>query len=1071
MDYRIGLDIGTNSIGWSIIELTTVQSKLDGKYRLKAVGLIDAGVRMFDRAEVPKTGASLALPRRLARSSRRRLTRRSARKKAIRNLLVKEDILNQIELDHLYRTSELVDIWQIRVEGLERRLGRQEWARLLIHLGQKRGYRSTRKAEEGADTEGRAVLSSIKENQETLKQYRTVGEMWATDDKFKGRVRNSTNEFIFNVSRDNLEEEIRFLFQQQRELGSMYASKLLEESYMEVWGHQLPFASGESILKNVGTCSLYEKEKRAAKATYTFQYFMALDKLNNVRILPSMRTLSEEERGLALKAMFERDKLPKNPPKFTYSHLRKAIKLEEDETFQTISYDVEKTLATNESAVFVNLAAYYQIKKVCDEHNENYDYVDYNTIGHALTVYKTDEDINKYLASKNNIAKRVYANDFIDSVLKHSYTTFGHLSLKALSRIIPLMEEGEVFAKAKEKAGFKEESYLEIKSKLLTNIPDAIKNPVVMRSLTQARKVINAIIKRMGEQPASIQIELARELSKDVSERKKITNGFAENRSRNQFAIKTLEENHITNIRGQDIVKFKLWQEQGGRCAYSLKPIKLEELISFLKKERRYEHNLDVDHIIPYSKTFDDSYTNKVLVFSDENRKKGDQIPAEYLGIGTKRWEKYKEFVITSKFPASKKKRLLKEQLVEREELFMKERHLNDTRYASRYFMNFLRENLLRKETVLHETQWVTAVAGRVTSHIRKRLGFGKDREETHLHHALDAIIVACTDKWMIDCVTNYYKSREGGSIKRKEIRFPSPWNGFWHDVQTKLAQLPQPEVINESISKGNPDAVDYMLVSRMPRKSITGAAHKETISKWGGYDDKGKALLVKKVALSELKFKNDDFPMYNKETDPLLYEAIKNRYVESGRDVKRAFATPLYKPSKSGKRNEVKRVKVIAEKKAMVREVNGGIAENGGLVRSDIFLKEKKYVMVPVYTFDTIKQQLPNKYVVSGRGYEQWPELTAEHVFQFSVYPYELVHVGTNKGDNSFYYFASLNISSNVLKFSECNRPTKDYIEIGLNSIILLEKYEIDVLGRITGQSKKGIRQSFKNNKSQMKE
>ena len=130
LDYRIGLDIGTNSIGWSIIELTTVQSKLDGKYRLKAVGLIDAGVRMFDRAEVPKTGASLALPRRLARSSRRRLTRRSARKKAIRNLLVKEDILNQIELDHLYRTSELVDIWQIRVEGLERRLGRQEWARL-----------------------------------------------------------------------------------------------------------------------------------------------------------------------------------------------------------------------------------------------------------------------------------------------------------------------------------------------------------------------------------------------------------------------------------------------------------------------------------------------------------------------------------------------------------------------------------------------------------------------------------------------------------------------------------------------------------------------------------------------------------------------------------------------------------------------------------------------------------------------------------------------------------------------------------------------------------------------------
>nr|8F43_A Chain A, CRISPR-associated endonuclease Cas9 [Geobacillus stearothermophilus] len=104
---------------------------------------------------------------------------------------------------------------------------------------------------------------------------------------------------------------------------------------------------------------------------------------------------------------------------------------------------------------------------------------------------------------------------------------------------------------------------------------------------------------------------------------------------------------------GHDIVKFKLWSEQNGRCAYSLQPIEIERLL-----EPGY---VEVDHVIPYSRSLDDSYTNAVLVLTRENREKGNRIPAEYLGVGTERWQQFETFVLTNKqFSKKKRDRLLR---------------------------------------------------------------------------------------------------------------------------------------------------------------------------------------------------------------------------------------------------------------------------------------------------------------------------------------------------------------------------------------------------------------------------
>ncbi|WP_018922791.1 type II CRISPR RNA-guided endonuclease Cas9 [Salsuginibacillus kocurii] len=1046
IDYRIGLDIGTNSVGWSIVEL-----EFNGE-QYETVNLIDAGVRMFDKAEVPKTGASLAFPRRLARSTRRRLKRRANRKKAIRNLLINQDVVNEKELEKLFQSPTLIDVWSLRVEALDRLLGREEWARLLIHLAQKRGYKSNRKAEESTK-EGKVVLSSINENTERLKRYRTVGEMWVEDPHFEGRFHNQENEYKFNVTRHQLEEEIRFLFKQQRELNSPYASNELEEHYLNIWGHQLPFTSGNSILNKVGQCSLLENEKRFPKATYTFQYFMVLDKLNRIRLKPSVRKLTQEERSHVINSLFNRSNIKKTPPKVKYKDIRKIIEIAEEETFHDVVYDTEKSITKNEDIPFVNLDSYYKIKKVCDEHKEEYGPADYDAVGYALTVYKTDHDIRLYLRNPENLAKRVFEEKFIQTLLLQSYSTFGHLSQKGIQAILPFMEEGMTYIEAAQQAGFNTTGFKkEGKSKFLKVIPDDIRNPVVMRSLTQSRKVVNAIIKEMEEQPQSIHVELARELSKDNDERKKISNQYEKNRKRNEGAVKILSENGILNPTGHDIVKYKLWSEQRGHCMYSLKPIPAEEFFAELKAERNRAPMLDVDHIIPYSKSFDDSYSNKVLVYSDQNRIKGDRLPVEYFDGDIDRWNEFIGFVNSCDFSKRKRTNLTKKRLNEEEEQLIKERHLNDTRYASRYFKNYLEEHLKFKVSEKKkDKKRVETVAGKITSHLRKRWGLVKHRQDTHLHHALDAVVVACTDTKIIQDVIRYYRLKEE-SRAESNIYFPLPWKTFRNDILHRLSLVAVPEQVKEAL-EGDQEQTEYMLVSRMPRRSITGAVHKETISTFGGYDEKGKVLMVQKVPLNEIKFdENGDFKMFNKESDPATYEVIKQRLLENNGDSNIAFEKPLYKPSKKGNGNEIKRVKVIKEQKTMMRQVNGGIAENGDLVRIDFFQKDKKYVMVPIYTWDTIEPVLPDKYVVGGKGYQQWPKITEDYHFSASIYPYELIRVVTKKGVDRFYYFSSLNIGKNVIKVIECNIPHQEYIEIGVNSITLLEKYEMNVLGKIKG-------------------
>ena len=234
--YAIGFDIGITSVGWAVVAL-------DGED--KPFGIINMGSRIFDAAEQSKTGASLAAPRREARSMRRRLRRHRHRLERIRHLLVAENVISQAELDALFE-GKLEDIYTLRVKALDTAVFHADFARILL-------------------------------------------------------------QYLATVGRDMVEEEVRAICKAQREQGQAFAATELEEQYLEILLSQRSFDEGpgegspyrgSQIEKMIGKCTLEAGEPRAAKASYSFEYFTLLQNINHLRLIcgGESRPLSDAQR-------------------------------------------------------------------------------------------------------------------------------------------------------------------------------------------------------------------------------------------------------------------------------------------------------------------------------------------------------------------------------------------------------------------------------------------------------------------------------------------------------------------------------------------------------------------------------------------------------------------------------------------------------------------------------------------------------------------------------------------------------------------------------------------------------
>lgn len=1065
--YSIGLDIGISSVGWAVINLD--------KERIE-----DLGSRMFDVAENPKNGSSLAAPRREARSARRRLRRRRYRVSRVRKFMIQSGLLSEVEADQLFDWQDGdLDIWLIRVNGLERKLTDREFARILIHYAKNRGFKSNRKSET-KDGEGGVLLKAVRDNAMLMKEkgYRTVAEMLVLDEKFNGRKRNKGGDYSHVLARNEIEKEIKEVFIKQREFGHSFAAKENEETFIQIWSSQRPFSTQDDIAKRIGNCTFEENEKRAPKSSYTFEKFRGLDKINRLRIISDhhpQRALLDEERRKVMESMLKKKEIK-------YKDLRQTLGLDNDERFNELFYDPSVTNEKNENKTFISLEGYYELKKIVSEVEgktlaESYRPIDYDTFAYAVTVYKDDHDARDYLLNEyvdkngkriNNLANRSYSTELIEELLNVSYSKFGHLSFKALNNIIPYLEEGFLYHEACEKAGYNFNQKIgKKKEKLLPVIPaDNIVNPVVIRSLSQTRKVLNAIIKRYGS-PSSIYIEMAREMGRHYNERREIEKQYNKNRTTNEKAKSRIQELHpeIGDPRGHDILKYKLWEEQDGLCAYSLKPIPIEKLFDYGFAE--------VDHIIPYSRSFDDSNANKVLVLAKQNQNKQNRTPFEWFGSDPVRWDQYISFVNSMKVRKKKKDLLLKKNFDDDQAEQFKSRHLNDTRYITRFIKGFIEDNLQFREEEGRK-QYVFTVNGAYTSLMRKRWGFNKNRSENDLHHALDAVLVAVSLPFR-NRVSNYFKHSElhaSQLLKRKGERFPEPWEGFSKEVEARMLQNPETlKLALESLSLDSYDEdfinrVNPIFVSRMPKRSVKGQIHEESIRRHRGFTEKGLNLLVKKYALKDIKFdkKTGDFPMYGRESDPKTYHAIKERYLEYG-DAAKAFSTPLYKPSKNPEKAPIIRsVKLETTANQVFHLDDKTVADNASIARTEVFRHKEngKYYLAPVYVSDVMAKKVPEKFITANKPYNEWVIINDEYEFLFNLFPNDVIKVVMPKEKESktwmktsviwteglFYYKG---VDSRTAALSLIDHMNSFFDRIGSKNLLLIEKYQTDPLGNLT--------------------
>ena len=407
MKYSLGLDIGTGSVGWAVIDLE--------KERIH-----DLGVRIFERPEDPRNGDSLAKPRRDARSARRRWRRRRQRLNYLKNFFVINNILPKEQVEEVLRSSSTynqLDVYKLREKALDSELSPEELLKVLYQIAKRRGFKSNRKIEEESDKEGGRVTKSLSVNQNFLadNDYKTVGSALAKDEKFASHKRNKRDDYSNSFARADFTRELEAIVETQKN----YALNNISEQAMNelIYGtydgevinksaimYQRPFMTPELIEKMVGECTFEKGEKRAPRASHSFEVFRLASDLAHLVYLPISGDKRRARRdGSKIILTPEQIKLvideAKKTRSLSYGKVRKLVGISEDFAPEYIRGKIEDDDPTGEKNKFGELSAYHDIKVAFKNLPQDWVKIDneetLNDIAYILTTQRADDAIAK----------------------------------------------------------------------------------------------------------------------------------------------------------------------------------------------------------------------------------------------------------------------------------------------------------------------------------------------------------------------------------------------------------------------------------------------------------------------------------------------------------------------------------------------------------------------------------------------------------------------------------------------------------------------------------------------------
>lgn len=862
MTYRLGIDLGTNSLGWCALDLAS-----DGT----PAGVRDGGVRIFSDGREAKTGASLAADRRNARAVRRRRDRYLRRRTVLLEEMTRLGLMPTDEADR--KALKLIDPYHIRAIALDQMVPVHFLGRALFHLNQRRGFKSNRKATRAADDADLGVVAKGNENLDAAMQAacaRTYGEYLARRHALdpgdhsaaarRTRIRRDEGDqdYAFYPARRHLEDEFTALWRAQQ---PHHPNILTEEARARLYAiifYQRPLKSPP-----VSRCT-YTDERRMAKAHPLFQRLRLVKEVNELtidEIGEAPRPLTLEQRDKILRAWRTPTETKRS---MTWGALRKAAGLPRSSRFEgedrrgkgLVGDEVEAELVKLYGPGWRALSPDGQwriIERLKEEQDEA-----------ALLAF-----LRTYVGLDDARARAVARVRLPDG--------YGRIGATAAARILAELEaavipESEAAARcgwhhSDHRTGRVWEAlpyYGQILDRQIppgTQDPDdspedcygRITSPTVHVGLGQLRRVINVILTRHGP-PHEIVVELARDLKLSGDEKAEINRAIRRNTAAAIRRGMMLEELGIENTGGNRVI-LQFWEDlhpdpKARVCIYTGLPISIEML---------FTGETDIDHILPIGLTLDDSNANKLLCIAAAKRGKANRAPFDAFGTGAD-WEAI--LTRAQNLPHNKRWRFAPDALTRfGDGSGLIARQLTDTQYLSRMAKEYL--SALYPDSQ-EGSQHVRVIPGRLTEMLRRNWGLNSllhDHNYTqtakrknrldHRHHLIDAFVTALTDQSLMQKVACAAGRNDELGMAHIFKDMPEPWPGFREELKALLDRT----VVSHKPDHGSiASAADRA----KGRDRTAGQLHNDTAyGLTGETDAKGNAIVVRRVPL--LSLDNDE--------------------------------------------------------------------------------------------------------------------------------------------------------------------------------------------------------------------
>ncbi|MGF1462834.1 MAG: type II CRISPR RNA-guided endonuclease Cas9 [Maricaulaceae bacterium] len=930
---RLGLDIGTNSIGGCLYELQ------DGR----PVRIITLFVRIFSDGRDPQSKESLAVDRRAARASRRRRDRYLRRRASLMRKLAEAGLMPADPSER--KALEALDPYELRARGLDEPLNLNELGRALFHLNQRRGFKSNRKTDRGDNEAGKIALATARLDQAMMVAgARTYGEFLhkrrqsADDPRQTPTVRarltsrpledgKTDTGYDFYASRHHLEDEFNALWTVQASHHAALTDALRNALYETIF-FQRPLKAPE-----IGRC-LYEDEKRLAKAHPLFQRRVLFETVNQLRIRePGQpdRPLTREERDRLILAIDGHSAKAMTSANLSFHKLGQTIGLKPDQSF-SLQTEARKGIACDAlRAIMTHEERYGPLWTALDVEGQ------WGLIQRVQSV-ESNADFDAlldWLQTDHNL-DRDQAIKVANAPLPQGY---GRIGLTATQKILSILEaEVVTYAEAAARAyghhsDFRTGEVLDalpyygviLDRHVIpgSNNPEdddvtrygRITNPTVHIGLGQLRRLVNQIIDVYGK-PDEIVVELARDLKLGEKQKLEVQRTIRKNTEAALQRGKKLTEIGVKDT-GANRLMLRLWEELGQdpldrRCPYSGEQI---------SPTRLFSGACDIDHILPYSRTLDDSIANRIVCLARMNKQKRNKSPWEAWG-GTDHWPTVATQI--KRLAPNKQWRFAADAMerFEDERGFL-DRQLVDTQYLSRIAREYL-SRLYPERGRSHV--WV--VPGKMTEMLRRHWGLNdllsdadgaakaKNRTD-HRHHAIDAAVIGATDRSLLQRIQRASAQREDQGLGEVIGNIDPPWEGFRDDLAAQLDRM----TVSHRADHGRIDAS----ARRRGRDSTTGQLHNDTA--YGLTSETsatGAPLVVTRKPLIDLK--PGDLPKIRDEQlkDILLTET----YGLEGKDFTSALTAFARKPTLNGRDNPyrgIRRVRLIqAQKLVEIRDKEG---------------------------------------------------------------------------------------------------------------------------------------------------